>query len=258
MAAKSLKFIQINIYKGRYLNSLLDFLKSQDPDIISMQEVTVGELNLCDKHLDLFEYFKTELGLNGVVDKVMKPVDSPKSYLGNAVFSKYQIIDSETLVLKTFKEFTLAKFNDFKSFAKFPRNLLSAQCVIDGQRIRVICWHAAWTAPPTDTEETLRQAKEVADYLKNLKEPFILGCDLNAIPQSMVAGLINGVANNLMMNSGVLQTTQPKIHKIVPRGFLIDYIFTSSHFKLKKLEVPEVTISDHLPVVAELEFNPED
>ena len=150
----------------------------------------------------------------------------------------------------------MAKFNDFKSFTKFPRNLLSAQCVIDGQRIRTISWHAAWTAPPTDTEETLRQAKDVADYLKNLKGPFILGCDMNALPQSRTVGLINAVANNLMMNSGVLQTTQPKIHKIAPRGFLIDYIFTSSHFKLKKLEVPEVVISDHLPVVAELEFNP--
>ena len=103
MSIRTLKFIQINIYKGRYLNSLLDFLKSQNPDIISMQEVTVGELNLCDKNLDLFEYFKAELGLNGVVDKVMKPVDSPKSYLGNAVFSKYQIIDSEKLVLKIFE-----------------------------------------------------------------------------------------------------------------------------------------------------------
>ena len=258
MVIRIIKFIQINIYKGKYLDSLLDFLKSQDPDIISMQEVTAAEMNLCDKTLDLFEYFKKELGLNGVLDKVMQPIDSKGSYLGNAVFSKHQIIDSETLVLKTFNEFTLAKFHDFKNFTNFPRNLLSAECVLDGQKIRAISWHAAWTAPPADTEETLRQAKLVADFLGNLKEPFILGCDMNAVPQSKTAGLINKAANNLMMNSGVLQTNHPKIHKIAPRGFLIDYIFTSHHFKLKKLEVPEVTISDHLPVIAELEFNPED
>ena len=257
MSASVLKFIQINIYKGKYLDALIRFLKDQNPDFISMQEVTAGELNLCDKNLDLFEYFKTELGLNGVIDKVMKPVDSPKSYLGNAVFSKYQIIDSETLVLKTFEDFTLAKFNEIENFEKFPRNLLSAECDLDGRKIKALSWHGAWTAPPTDTEETLRQAKKVAGYLKNLKEPFIVGCDMNTVPQSKTAGLINAVANNLMMNSGVLQTNHPKIHKIAPRGFLIDYIFTSSHFKLKKLEVPEATISDHLPVVAELEFNPE-
>ena len=257
MGVSVLKFIQINIYKGQYLDDLMRFLKDQNPDFISMQEVTAGEMNLCDKNLDLFEYFKKELSLNGVIDKVMKPVDSPNGYLGNAVFSKYQITGSKTLVLKTFEDFTLAKFNDFKSFVKFPRNLLSAESDLNGQKIRAISWHAAWTAPPTDTEETLRQAKLVAGFLKNLKEPFILGCDMNAAPQSRTAGLVNAVANNLMMNSGVLQTNHPKVHKIAPRGFLIDYIFTSSHFKLKKLEVPEVTISDHLPVVAELEFNSE-
>src|SRR3990167_7090567 len=122
MGVSVLKFIQINIYKGQYLDDLMRFLKDQNPDFISMQEVTAGEMNLCDKNLDLFEYFKKELSLNGVIDKVMKPVDSPNGYLGNAVFSKYQITGSKTLVLKTFEDFTLSKFNDFKIFVKFPKN----------------------------------------------------------------------------------------------------------------------------------------
>ena len=257
MAAKSLKFIQINIYKGRYLNSLLDFLKSQEPDIISMQEVTAGELNLCDRNLDLFKYFKKELGLNGVVDKVTRPADAKDSYLGNAVFSRFEITNSEVLALKTFEGITLAKIDMVENFPLFSRHLISAECTVYGRKVHAISWHGAWTAPPTDTDETLRQAKEVAAFLKNLKGSFILGCDMNAVPQGKTAGLINRVDNNLMMNSGVLQTNHPKIHKIAPRGFLIDYIFTSPHFKLKKLEVPEVTISDHLPVIAELEFDPE-
>jgi len=257
MAAKTFKFIQINIYKGQYLEALTGFLKDRDPDFISMQEVTAGEQNLCDKNLDLFGYFKKELGLNGVVDKVTKPTDAQDSYLGNAVFSRFEILDSEVLALKTFEGITLAKIDMVENFPLLSRHLISAECIIYGQKIHAISWHGAWTAPPTDTEETLRQAKVVADYLKNIKEPFILGCDMNAVIQGKTAGLINEVANNLMMNSGVLQTNHPKIHKIAPRGFLIDYIFTSPHFKLKKLEVPQVTISDHLPVVAELEFNQE-
>ena len=257
MGVSVLKFIQINIYKGQYLEALTRFLKDQNPDFISMQEVAAGELNLCDKNLDLFEYFKKKLGLNGIVDKITKPADAKDSYLGNAVFSRFEITNSEVLALKTFEGLTLAKIDMVENFPLFSRHLISAECVINGRKIHAISWHAAWTAPPTDTEETLRQAKEVAGFLKNLKEPFILGCDMNAVIQGKTAGLINRVANNLMMNSGVLQTNHPKIHKIAPRGFLIDYIFTSPHFKLKKLEVPEVTISDHLPVIAELEFDPE-
>lgn len=255
MAKEIIKFIQINIYKGQYLDALTRFLKSQKPDLISMQEVTAGEMSLCDKSLDLFKYFKDVLGLWGVLDKVSIPVDSKASYLGNAVFSRYKISDSKVLTLKTLKGLSIEEFDKEENFPLFSRHLISAECTINSQKVRAISWHAAWTAPPKDTVETLRQAELVADYLDNLGEPFILGCDLNAVPQSRTCGLINEVANNLMMNSRVLWTTHPKIHKIAPRGFLIDYIFTSAHFRLKKLEVPEVAISDHLPVVAELEFN---
>src|SRR3990167_5259917 len=168
MGEKIIKFVQINIYKGQYLEALTGFLKDQNPDFISMQEVTAGELNLCDENLDLFEYFKKELNLNGVVDKVTKPTDSKDGYLGNAVFSKFEISDSEVLVLKTFEGLTLAKIEMVDNFPLFSRHLISAECTVYGRKVSAISWHGAWTAPPTDTDETLRQAKEVAAFLKNL------------------------------------------------------------------------------------------
>ena len=99
----------------------------------------------------------------------------------------------------------------------------------------------------------MRQAGIVADYLKNLDSPFILGCDANNVAESKTIGTISKVAINLMVGSGISQTTHPTKHKIAPRGFLVDYIFTSNHFKLLRLQVPEILVSDHLPVVAELE-----
>ena len=62
MSARVLKFIQINIYKGKYFEALLDFLKKQDADVITMQEVTVGGFNLTDdKSVNLFEILKEKL-----------------------------------------------------------------------------------------------------------------------------------------------------------------------------------------------------
>src|SRR3990167_6875600 len=168
MSTRTLKFIQINIYKGQYLDALIRFLKDQNPDFISMQEVTAHELNLCDQNFDLFEYFKKELGLSGVVDKVTRPADAKDSYLGNAVFSRFEITNSEVLALKTFEGITLAKIDMVENFPLFSRHLISAECTVYGRKVHAISWHAAWTAPPTDTEETLRQAKEVAAFLKNL------------------------------------------------------------------------------------------
>jgi len=80
----------------------------------------------------------------------------------------------------------------------------------------------------------------------------VLGCDSNNVIQSKTIGLINKVSNNLLLDSGVLGTTNLKIHKISPVTYLIDYIFTSRNVQKLSVFVPKITISDHLPVIAEL------
>ena len=251
---KSIKFIQVNIYKGKYLDALLDFLVKEKPDFIAMQEVSSGCVNYYnDKTVDLFEIIKDKLRLEGVFNQDFEILES-KGTFGNAVFSRFEIVKKNVLALKDSMTLPFKKISDKSFFPYIPRHLLDATINFGGQQIHAISWHGTWTAPPTDTEETIRQANLVASYLKVLKEPFILGGDLNATPQSKTVGLINNVANNLMMGSGVTETTNLKVHKIAPRGFLVDYVFTSNHFKFKKITVPQLTVSDHLSVVAELEL----
>ena len=249
------KFIQINIYKGKYLGDLLKFLKKEQADFIAMQEVTSGPANLTfDFKGDIFEHFKKELGMSGVFHKDTDITTNPPSKDGNALLSKFPIVRSKVITLKAPMVILYDQTKDVSFFPFYPRHLLDAIVDVGGERVHAISWHGAWTAPPTDTAETLRQAKIVTDYLKSISEPFILGCDLNSVIQNKTVDLINKVANNLMFGSGVLQTTHPKAHKIVPRGYLVDYIFTSKHFQLKSIRVPEILVSDHLPVVGEVEF----
>lgn len=252
-----LKFIQVNIYKGKYLDNLLDFLKKENPDFIAAQEVTYGVQNLCqDKNLHLFDYLGKELGLNGIKNIDLK-IENNLGYHANAVFTKHQILETKVLVLKRTEVASQKRAETTSFFPLFPRCVVDAICEVHGKVIHAMSWHGAWTAPPTDTKETLRQAGLVREYLLNLKKqnvPFLLGGDLNSTVDKKTVRMISEVANNLMTNSGVVQTTHPVVHKIAPRGFLVDYIFTSNHFKLIKLTVPEITVSDHLPVIAELEF----
>ena len=254
---KVFKIIQVNIYKGKYLEDLLEFLINENPDFISMQEVTSYGFNLYrEKSLNLFYLIRKKLKMNGVFNGDLKLKDNERSLFGNAVFSKYKISESKVVILKTFRPVTLKELDgvDGEMRTQINRHLLDAVIDFDGQTIHVMSWHGAWTAPPKDTAETLRQAQIVASYLKNLDEPFILGCDANNVLESKTVRLINKVAKNWMIGSGAGQTTHPTYHKIVPRGFLVDYIFTSRHFKLKSLMVPQILVSDHLPVVAQLEI----
>lgn len=255
---KTLKFIQVNIYKGKYLEALVDFLKKEEPDFISMQEVTVNGFNFYwDKSVNLFNLLKNELKMNGVFNGDLELLGDESSVFGNALLTKYEIIGSHIEVLKKFRPVSLEELDGESGFEirpKIDRHLLDAQVSFKGQNIHIMSWHGAWTAPPADTKETLRQAKIVADYLKSLNGPFILGGDLNNVVGSKTIGMVEDVANNLMQSANAVQTTHPKIHKIAPRGFLVDYIFASHHFTLKSIEVANVLVSDHLPVVAVLEL----
>lgn len=251
-----LKFIQVNIYKGGYFDALVDFLRQEKPDFISMQEVTTGKLNYTDdKTINLFRELKDKLGMEGVYNVDLKLEGDEGSTFGNAVLAKFPIVNSHREVLSEFRPLTLEEIEeDQEIWGKVPRHVLDLTVDVNGQQVHAMSWHGAWTAPPADNVETLKQAKKIAEYLKSLDDPFILGCDSNAVLQSRTIQTINEVATNLMEGSGILQTTHPKIHKIVPRGYLIDFIFVSPHFKLKSIKAPLVTVSDHLPVVAELEL----
>lgn len=246
----------MNIYKGKYLDNLLDFLKIEEPDFISMQEVTTNGFNFYkDKSVKLFDLIKARLKMYGFFYTDMSIAGDPSSVFGNAVLSKYRILEKNVVVLKKFRPVTLEELDGqsaFKIRPQIARHLLDAVCDLGDIKIHVMSWHGAWTAPPTDTAETLKQAKLVYEYVRSLKEPFILGCDANNIPGSKTIKLVSDSAVNLMLGKDIDQTTHPRVHKITPKGFLVDYVFCSSEFQLRSLSVPQVLVSDHLPVVCEL------
>ncbi|HLE07716.1 MAG TPA: endonuclease/exonuclease/phosphatase family protein [archaeon] len=253
-----LKFVQINIYMGKYLDALLDFLKKEKPDFISMQEVTYGDVNLTgDTNQNLFEILKEKLQLNEASAILLKTTGNPEGAFGNVVLTPHKILKQNEIILNEFRTMSKEDFFSEKVAPTHPKKLLDALVEFEGQKIHAMSVHGAWTAPPKDTKENLRQAKLIADYLKSLgEEPFILGGDMNMPPETGVIKTINKVANNLILGTNIKQTTHPTAHRIAPRGFLVDYVFVSKHFKPISVEAPLVTVSDHLPIVAELEFNP--
>lgn len=249
-----IKAVQVNIYKGRYLENLIGFLSREYPDIIFMQEVTSGDINLSSDKSNLFEVLKREIGYEGVFYASAKVIDRPNCFEGNAILTRHKILDSQFVPLNKHLIITLSTFDNPDFFPDFPRSIVEAKIVISGFEIFALSCHGAWTAPPHDTKENLKQADIIASHLKSLEGPYVMGADMNMPPNSKVIKKISKYAKNLISNSGIVQTTHPTVHKIAPRGFLIDYIFTSAHFKKLSIKAPEVLVSDHLPVVASLEF----
>lgn len=249
-----IKVIQVNIYKGRYQEMLVEFLKIQNPDIIFMQEVTCGFINLNGDDSNIFESLKRNLGYEGVFFTSAVILDRPNSFQGNAVLTRHKIKSSKFTPLNRHAGMNLSTFNDSDFFPHFPRSIVEARIEFNNRELIALSCHGAWTAPPTDNAENYRQAKLIAKHLKALDLPYIMGADMNMPPETRVIKTIENCANNLIRGSGIAQTTHPTVHKIAPRGYLVDYIFTSEDFERVSIEAPNVLVSDHLPLVATLEL----
>lgn len=241
-----------------YLDNLIPFLKKENPDIVVIEEVSCGQVNLyVDKRVCIFDVLKEALGYEGVFSNDQQIISSTGDGMGTAVLTRHKIEDSTVVGLKKYKDLDLAGFDDRRNWEHTSRNLLDVSINFEGNIIHALPLHGAWTAPPVDTAETMRQATEVADHLKNLSSPFLFGVDMNNVMDSKTALIIEAVAKNLVRGANIQRTTHPTLHKTVrdiPHGLLIDFIYASNEFTLKSIETPLVDISDHLPVVAELEF----
>ncbi|MDO8581505.1 MAG: endonuclease/exonuclease/phosphatase family protein [bacterium] len=255
----NLKMIQVNIWKGKFLDALVDFLRKENPDIITMQEVTAGEENSCaDKTLDLFIYLRDALSLSGVVVRTFGFHGDTYAYHGSAIFVKGDIVSQKEVWLRPYTELPQTYEDNPVSWPLLSRSLLDATICIQNKTMHIISVHGAWNKEPVDTVENVRQAELIAAHIRTLRgEPFLLGGDLNMTPETQVIRTIDAVAQNAMKNLGMKSTLHPTIHKTAkekPDGLLVDYIYTSPHFTVEKMSVPIVAVSDHLPVVGVLQY----
>lgn len=250
-----MKMVQINIFLGTYLDNLIRFLQEEKPDVVTMQEVTP----------ESFQMILEETGLNGYFDKTVAiKEDKNLTSLGNAILTRGKIVGHHIVRLNKDKE--VGRLDEVerkggKELERFPRSLLSVLIEMDGQQFYLISTQLAVRKDRKDSPEKSRQANKVVDHLKSLgEEPFVIGGDFNAIPSSGVIKIIDRVAKNSFDDFSIQRTTHPTFHKtkdFLPQGLVIDYIYTSKHFEVKLLRAPVVDISDHLPLIADIEWRRE-
>lgn len=108
-----------------------------------------------------------------------------------------------------------------------------------------------------DTSVRLRQSKIIINSLKNKNEPRIIGGDFNLLPDTKSVKVFeeNGYRN--LIQEFDIKDTRGKINANKYEGKEIqkfaDYCFVSKDVKVKSFEVPDIEISDHLPLILEFE-----
>lgn len=258
-----LKILQLNIYGGKYLDNVINFLKNNDFDIIHLQEAATGKLNSDNKNS--FEEIKNALDYNGIFAASSELIDDKNSLYGNATLYKknLKIVKTNSIFLKNYSKWgdLGERFDTDPSHIPLIENqgrvVVSVLFDFNGQQIEFLNTHLAWSESPTDTPEKLRQAKLLIDYLKKLKNPFVLTGDFNVDASSNIVKSINKIARNITEENNITNTLNPRLHRIkqlFPKGLAVDFVYITHSLKVNDFKLIEEDLSDHLGCFLEIDL----
>ncbi len=245
---RPLRVMTYNIHAGHgNLARTAEAIRALSPDIIALQEVDVHWSDR-SAFADQVGALAAALGMNAAFAPIyhIPNADAPKPAreFGVALLTRHRIV--------TWRNDTLARLStqDSNAVAAPAPGLLEALIELRGTRIRVFNTHLDYRSDPA---VRLRQANEIVAALERSSAPTILFGDMNAAPDAAeIAPLFAHLKDTWSNDSGPGYTypaEQPTKR--------IDYVFTSSDFRVVLGFVPATNASDHRPVVVDLAFRRE-
>ena len=109
-----------------------------------------------------------------------------------------------------------------------------------------------------DTDMRIDQSKKVLEFIGDTNLPTIVGGDLNLNPGTESIKMFEKAGYRNLVKEFNIKDTRGKINHEIYKDdeiqYFADYIFVSPGIKVKKFEVPNVEISDHLPLVLDFEL----
>jgi endonuclease/exonuclease/phosphatase family metal-dependent hydrolase len=226
------KVMTYNIHHGKNLlgrntlDKVADIIHESKADVIGLQEVDSGVIRTGFK--DQIHYLSEKLSMYYAYGPNINLLGGK---YGNAVLSKYPIESYENIQLPSRRE---------------QRGLLSTKINVDGKRIYFLTTHLG-----LNDEERMNQVNTISKYLETLPREVILAGDFNALYDSPEIHEITKRLTDVGYAAG--NNTVPT-YEVLFLSARIDYIFSSSLFKINGYDVIKSKASDHYPVIADLKL----
>lgn len=247
-----IKYIALNIWQGNLLDNAISFVKSENPDIISLNEVYNEQSENFKKNFRTFEILKKELKYKFYsFAPAFFDLNRNKALQGNAVFSVFPIISEEV----TFYDFPFGNFclKVKKDNEKIPRNIQHVVLKIKENEINVFNTHGIWGFNGKDNRRRLKMSNIIVNKIKD-KKNVILSGDFNVLPNTKTIENIERYLTNVFKNELKTSFNMQYKEKKEFSTSVVDMIFTSRIIKILDHYCPNVNVSDHLPLVSVLKF----
>jgi endonuclease/exonuclease/phosphatase family metal-dependent hydrolase len=251
-----LKTISLNLWEGGNLfDQIVAFLKKEQPDILGLQEVNNGKDKALEKRLRSIKALNEQLGYQyqHFAPAFWYQHGETKIKNGNAVFSRFPIVNAQVTFFDVpYGKSDVEKLDDF-SFV--PRNLQSVVIQLNETELNVFNTQGIWGHHGDDTKRRFKMGQVIVSKIKDKQNVVLMG-DFNLKPDTET---INGIEKHLKnVFQGELTTSFNMRHKESQgTGFatsVVDMIFVSPNLKVVDHYCPDVDVSDHLPLVCQIEI----
>lgn len=249
-----MKLITLNAWGGRIYEPQMEFLKKHigSTDIFCLQEVYNGQKNINTQNGFVENMFSqyTELFKNYegfYAESLMHNLGEETVPYGIAIFYKKEtpiLAKGEYEVFKKDEKLGLPEgqvlWNRMLQYISIPYK---------DKNLNIFNLHGLYTGGgKEDTVDRLLQSQRVKDFMASHEGEKILCGDFNLNPKtkSMVI-LAEGMINLIDQNN----ITSTRSHYYPKEEKFADYILVSPGLEVKKFEVLQDVVSDHLPLVLE-------
>ena len=241
---------------------MINFLKQQHADVLLLQEFV-------EYHNDALysntQMLRDSLGYKYcfVSNDVINYMSYGKVEMGIAIFSKYPFQDTLRLT--------------YPGMA-VPECALSAGILFNNKRLRLITTHlvsmnltkgkverfdeafkrydsafiyssSKFTKLKVYDQQHVKQAKELKAFANQFKEPVFISGDFNSVPSSYTYNVIKGNFTDAFLNKGF---GIGRTYNSISPTLRIDYILTHPDLKISQYYCPQINLSDHFPVIADV------
>lgn len=229
-----MKIIFLNTWNGKMGDEMTEFLKKEalDADIFCLQEVFSEMESIAEKYLT--NYRET---------KAFKLVTDRTDIFSQATYVKKEInVISSEIVFDKESTHGLGIYTHFK---------------YNNQNIHLINFHGlSRPVDKLDNPNRLQCSKDLISFLSQKNGVKIIGGDFNLLPETESIQMFESNGYRDLIKDYKIETTRNRLGwERYPNNkqYYSDYIFLSPETKLKNFAVIQNEISDHLPLILEIE-----
>lgn len=250
-----IKIICLNVWIGGILfDEMVDFLKNENADILLLQEVFNGDHTFEKIQHRTFSELKKILGFEYAhfAPTLIEEAEGKELVQGNAILSKYPVAE----VSVTFFDIPFGKRNSQGNFHLTPRSLQHVVAHVGEKQLHLLNTQGIWGEHGGDTDRRLKMAEHIVREVAQ-NQPLVLAGDFNVNEKTKTIEKIEQKLTNVFKNTLTTSFNLKRKNLVTDPGYatsVVDMLFVSQDLQVVSKSVPNVDVSDHLPLICEIEL----